>query len=151
MITKKDPHGNTEKVCDACKKNVMADQFGQGECEHCGWYQNDMGCEFPDRVVFPNIVTLNKAKLLVKAGKPLLPDFEDFMGGLFFYGEMEFDFEGRTFEISLVSDDSENITIGDSPTNIQTYKDREDFMANAHINGMLLKDIWHKVENAKYL
>lgn len=33
----------------------------------------------------------------------------------------------------------------------ETYKDIEEFKRNAQIDGKLLKDVWHEVENVNWL
>ena len=49
--------------------------------------------ESPDRVECPNLISLNKARKLYKEGKAFLPDFNDFIDGYNFYGEMEFTYK----------------------------------------------------------
>lgn len=142
---------NKEKKCEVCKKTILVDQYGNGKCEHCGWYQDETAIQEPGWVIFPNLIPFGKAKRLVEEGKPLVPSLEDFVGGLFCYREMQLDFEGRRFDVFLYGDEDKRIEFGDSPENIQIYKTEEDFMQKAHIDGMLLKDIWDKVENASYM
>ena len=46
--------------------------------------------DFPDEVEYPNFMSLNKAKILNSQGKKLIPSFDDFIGALKCYGELEF-------------------------------------------------------------
>ncbi|MCL2234416.1 MAG: hypothetical protein FWC02_01905 [Firmicutes bacterium] len=148
-MTKKDTYEkNILKKCVVCATPVMVEQFGHGDCENCKWFQNELGNTHPDRVIFPNLVSLEKAKTLVKQGKSLEPSFEDFIDGLFFYSEMNFDYDGNNFGLGFGND--EEILFGNKDITLQTYRSREEFMEKAHINGKLLKDIWDKVENPNY-
>ena len=52
--------------CAVCGQVVYVDNFGQGDCEHCGWHQNEMSLEYPNKVIYPNMVSFNKAKALYK-------------------------------------------------------------------------------------
>lgn len=136
------------KPCDVCGKIVAIDQFGFGDCENCGWIQDPSLVTMPDTVMYPNRLSLNKAKALYIKGKKLQPDFYDFIEGLFMYSEMVFTFDNTIYEVFLKQDD----TIVFCSTDMQQeYKTKEDFINKAHINGKLLKDIWHNVINADYM
>ncbi len=37
------------------------------------------------------------------------------------------------------------------PESTQDYKSTEDFESNAHINGILLKDMWYDVKGAQFM
>ena len=76
-----------EKKCDVCGKTLLASKTGNGECHHCGWYNNRLGEINENMVVFPNLVSLNKAKKLYKENKPIKPDLDDFLEAFVFYGE----------------------------------------------------------------
>ena len=84
---------NSKSTCDVCGITIYVDSAGNGEkCPVCGWIQCSLNQEFPDRVTNPNLISLNKAKRLYAEGKPFIPDFNDFLLGLNFYGEMEFSY-----------------------------------------------------------
>lgn len=146
---------NDEKIiqakCPVCETLVMVNKIGNGdECPHCGWVQNIGNLEFPDRVECPNLISLNKAKKLYQKGKPFTPDFEDFIDGYIFYGEMEFTYNDITYGVMGV----ENIGVefwGMNTDKYETFKDIEEFKLKAQIDGKLLKDIWHEVKNANWL
>ena len=55
-----------EKKCDVCNKTLLASKTGNGECPHCGWYNNRLGETNENEVIFPNMISLNKAKRLYK-------------------------------------------------------------------------------------
>jgi len=136
------------KACDVCGSIVEIDQFGYGDCKKCGWCQDEMAKEQPDKVIYPNIIPLNKAKRLYKLGKKLKPDIYDFVGGLFFYSEMRFTHNFIDYEVFLRYDD---MIVFCSEYMQQEYATKEDFINKANIDGRLLKDIWDEVVNADYM
>jgi hypothetical protein len=149
MIKKENPYEESVlKECAVCGKSATVDQFGQGPCKSCSWYQNELGDDNLDRVIFPNLVSLNKARRLYSEGKPFFPSLEDFVEGMFFYNDMTFDLDNRSFCASV--HDEDGVIFGYSPESTQIYKTKEEFIAKAHVDGVLLKDIWHKIENPYY-
>lgn len=142
---------NIQSKCAVCGHSVMIDEIGNGDnCQNCGWVQNIGNLEFPDRIECPNLISLNKAKKLYQKGKPFTPDFEDFIDGYNFYGEMEFTYNDITYGVMGV----ENIGVefwGMNTDKYETFKDIEDFKLKAQIDGKLLKDIWHEVKNVNWL
>ena len=136
------------KACDVCGKVVAIDQFGHGDCENCGWAQDPVLEKMPDKVMYPNRVSLNKAKTLYKQSKKLEPDLDDFIDGLFMYSEMVFTYNNVEYEVFLKP--NKNIILCSSSMQ-QEYTTREEFKNRANINGLLLKDIWHNVTNADYM
>lgn len=142
---------NKSKNCDVCQNEMFVDSFGNGICQNCGWHQDYDSLDFPDKVRYPNRVSFNKAKFLYKEGKPFTPTLEDFIGGLFFYSEMEFTYNGRRFGVFLRADFSIELCEGNIEDSTKYYKTKEDFMTNANVDGILLKDIWSDIENANYM
>ena len=142
---------NIQTKCAVCGHSVLVDEIGNGnECPKCGWVQNISNLEFPDGVECPNLISLNKARKLYKEGKSFTPDFDDFIAGFNFYGEMEFTYKGTTYGLMGV----ENVGVefwGMKTDKYETFKDIEEFKQKAQIDGKLLKDIWHEVENANWL
>lgn len=132
--------------CQVCGKSVKVDQFGQGKCEICGWEQN-VGVP-ADRVQYPNLISLNKAKKLYKEGKPFVSDFEDFIAGLYMYSEMLFDYENLTYEVFFKKGD---VIVLASNNMQQEFKSRKDFEDNANIDGKKIKDIWNDIKNPRYM
>ena len=126
------------KACDICGKIVAIDQFGNGECDNCGWAQNSALIKNPDMVMYPNRTSLNKARILYKQGKKLEPDLDDFLDGLFMYSEMVFTYNNIEYEVFLRT--NKNIVLCSSSMQ-QEYATKEDFKNEANINGELLKDI----------
>lgn len=140
-----------KKICDVCGTEVYVDSIGNGdECPNCGWINCVYYEEFPDRVMCPNLISLNKAKKLYADGKPFLPDLDDFIGGLDFYGEMEFTYQGINYGVTRVQNDAIDLWIFNGGT-VELFKDAEEFRDKAQINGKLLKDIWQEIENANWL
>ena len=98
--------------CQGCGKNVLVDPYGNGFCENCGWVQNREYDKYPDDVRYPNIVSFNKAKRLFAEGAPLSPSFEDFIDGLKFYKEMQFDNTAKPKACLLREKDAETFILG---------------------------------------
>ena len=140
-----------KKICDVCGTEVYVDSIGNGdECPNCSWVNCAYYEKFPDRVMNPNLISLNKAKKLYADGKPFLPDLDDFIGGLDFYGEMEFTYQGINYGVTRVQNDAVDLWIFNGGT-VELFKDSEEFRDKAQINGKLLKDIWQEIENANWL
>ena len=138
-----------EKKCVICGNSVLTDIYGQGRCFHCNWYNDVMDEENENEVIFPNLVSLNKAKRLYQEGKPFSPDLNDFMEMLYFYSEVEFWYKGLNCCVTLKEDSK--IEFGWSPNNVYYFTDKDDFIQNAKIGDVYVKDIWDKVENPKYI
>lgn len=147
---KKNPYEkNIEKKCSICGKTLRVDQYGNGECPHCGWYNTIGDGQNEDSVIYPNVVPENKARKLVAEGKPLRPTLEDFLDMLYFYSEVEFWYEGKNCALIISEDDQ--IEFGWSPDSITYYKDKDDFIQSAKIENKFVRDVWDKVENPKYM
>ena len=139
------------KTCSVCEESFLVDQFGQGECPHCNWYNNRLGEINQNDVVFPNLVSLNKAKQLYKEDKPFRPDLKDFLDALYFYSEVEFWYNGLNCCMCLRGNADTKIEFGWSPENVYYFSNKEDFIQNAKIGDEYVRDIWDKVENPKYM
>lgn len=140
-----------EKQCVICGSIYSGDKFGQGMCNRCSWYNNTLGEEHPNNVIYPNVVSLNKAKKLFCAGSKIEPSIEDFCEMFDFYSEVEFTYNDITYELSR-ADDEDGIEYGCSPKFTFYFKNYTDFINNAKtIDGKLVKNIWNKVENANWL
>lgn len=140
------PHEkNIQKQCDVCGNIVYVDQFGGGTCNHCGWVQTSLN--EPGKLDRPNFISFNKAKQLWKAGKPVKPDFEDFLECMKFCGELEFYNNGKHY--GVLSDSKGKIDFYEwnvMDRGYQVYYSIEEFAAKANIDGVLLRDIWDTVE-----
>lgn len=148
-----DPYAKVNlKNCDVCEKPVEVDQFGQGECKYCGWEQCKESIDFPDEVEYPNFMSLNKAKILNSQGKKLIPSFDDFIGALKCYGELEFYYCNKKYIAYRYTDYLEIVFASDENNiNEQVYKTYEEFREKANINGKLLKEIWNDVNRVFWL
>ena len=149
FIKLKDTWTNPTK-CQLCKKLTMVDVHGNGDCNHCGWSQSEDAVHNANIVRYPNRVPYSKAIQLYKAGKPFEPDFEDFVGMLKFYSEVEFYLDGIKYGVVYLGEDGVEL-FQDGTENYTRYKDYEDFERTAGINGALLKDLWSKVKNPYWL
>ena len=117
--------------CQVCRSPVPVDKFGQGECPHCGWHQEAHGIQYPADVIYPNMVSFDKAKALWSQGLPLAPSFDDFIGGLKYYKEVQFEYRGILYAVCWQRD-GVNFSTDDG-------------------DDKLLIDIWDNVQNADYM
>jgi len=135
--------------CSICGKLALKDQWGNGECQNCGWkfskdeeiFEKDLG------ISYPMLVTPTTARKQYKKGLPFKATFEEFVNGLYFYSEMLFKHNEIMYEVFFKGEKiifcSEYIQ--------KEYIDREDFKNNANINGILLKDLWDEVTFAGFM
>ena len=147
---KKNPYEKIiEKNCSICGKILLVDQYGNGECPFCKWYNTIDDGENTEMVIFPNVVSENKAKKLFLEGKPIRPDLDDFLEMFYFYSEVEFWYKNKNYCLLFTDDDK--IKFGWNSESITYYKDKEDFIKNAKIDNEYVRDIWDNVENPKYM
>ncbi len=139
-----------EKKCEVCGHSYMADIYEQGKCSYCGWKNSHLISEHPNDVIFPNLISLNKAKKLYEEGKEFRPELIDFLDGFNMYGEMEFWYKNINCWLDRANNEG-GIKFGWSPENIYYFSDKKDFIANAKIGNEYVRDIWDKVENPKYM
>lgn len=139
-----------EKKCVICGNSVLTDTYGQGRCFHCNWYNDVMDEENENEVIFPNLVSFNKAKKLYQEGKPLIPDLNDFLDGFNFYGEMQFRY--KDIECELVRSNNEGgISFCYEEGKPILFTDKDNFIKNAKIGNEFVRDIWDKVEDPSYM
>ena len=139
-----------KKKCAVCNKIVLADIYGQGECPHCHWYNSNMNEEHENKVIFPNLISLTKAKSLYKEGKTFTPSLSDFLDGFMFYGEMKFVYNNIDCEL-IRSNNESGISFCYEEGNTILFTDKEDFIKNAKIGDEYVRDIWDKVEDPSYM
>lgn len=140
--------------CPVCGAKCLKDQYGNGECENCGWKLDKYTNKFKNRVIYPNLISLNKAKQLYSEGKPFEPDLGEFIEALHNYSEMQFEYNGVYYTVELVFDDNSEpqISLYNSQTKeITLFNNDEDFKNNAKVEGKLLKDIWDDTTDRYWL
>ena len=148
-IKYEDPYvRNIPTKCPVCGRVVLVEQFGNGECENCTWNVDNINIKFPDRVEYPNMISLNKARKLYREGKPFKPSFDDFIEGLEMYSEMTFYYNKKEAAVFFYTDGVVQLE-WDGKTDI--YSNTADFRQNARLNGKLLSEIWNDVERADYM
>lgn len=144
-----------DKKCHICEKIIKYDNLGNGDCLFCGWYNSNFDGENEDTVIFPNLVSENKARKLINEGKKIKPDLNDFMGMLYFYGEVEFWYKEKNCCLFLVHNEKNKtetkIEFGWGPESTCYFSDKEDFIRNAKIENEYVKDVWEQVEAPKYI
>lgn len=140
--------------CPVCKNKCKKDQCGNGKCDKCGWILDVIEKNIKDKVVYPNLISLNKAKQFYKEGKPFEPNLDEFIEALFCYGEMQFEYKGTYYAVEFVgkSKDFFNIQLYNSKTKeIVIFKTKDDFKNNAKVEGKFLKDVWEETTDRYWL
>lgn len=137
-------------TCTVCGKIAFFDQYGNGECSHCGWKMSEDEALMEKNlgVSYPCLVPVSRAREQYRQGKPFKATFEDFINGLYFYSEMLFEHAGTIYEVFFKN----KKIIFCCEAFQQEYTTREEFENKANINGKLLKDIWDdEVEKPSYM
>lgn len=140
--------------CPVCGNMCLKDQYGNGECENCGWKLDKYANKFKNRVIYPNLISLNKAKKLYSEGKPFEPNLDEFIEALYYYSEMQFEYNGVYYAVELVLDgeNETNTSLYNSQTKVDTiFNDENDFKSNAKIGDKLLKDVWDDTTDRYWL
>lgn len=140
--------------CPVCKAKCLKDQYGNGECQNCGWKLDKYANKFKNRVIYPNLISLNKAKKLYSEGKPFEPDLDEFIEALYNYSEMQFKYKNIYYAVGFVDNgnDEYKIELYNSQTKITTiFNNDKDFKENAKVDGKLLKDIWEDTTERDWL
>lgn len=161
FIEYEDPLAKDEIVpCPVCGKIALQDQYGNGECSHCGWkfskdadsFEKNMG------ISYPMLVPTSRAKEQYRQGKPFKATFEDFVNGLKFYSEMTFVYDNKNYGTFFYYNDRTDRLDGKveffedkKPQSLQTYNSVDEYINNAHINGRKLKDIWGEIEKPGFM
>ena len=138
--------------CQVCRQTVMVDEYGNGEvCGNFGWHQDSAAKKIPYQIFFANKVSFDKAKKLYSEGRPLEPDFEDFIDFCDTYRGVEFLYNKTQYFVS--KSDNENYSLyvcRDKSILIGEYQDIDDFAERASIGGLLLKDLWGQIKNFEF-
>lgn len=140
--------------CAVCGNLTKVDIVRQGKCSNCGWQNSLMGEDNEDRVIYPNLVSLNKAQELYKQGKPFDPNIYEFFEAYHFYGEMQFIYKGIRYGIiSACREDNEDAIdfFEINCTESQVFESDEDFIQNAKIGDEYVKDIWDQTTERYWL
>ncbi len=154
-----DPYVKDQLVkCSICGHVAMQDQYGNGECKNCGWKfsKDEEMLEKKAGISYPMLVTPTTAREQYRRGKPFKATFNEFVNGLYFYSEMLFEYNSEVYEVFLKanknSKSNDDCYIVFCSKNFQQeYKSREEFENKANINGILLKDMWEKIEKPSFM
>lgn len=135
--------------CSICGNVALKDEWGNGECQNCGWKfsKNEEQFEKKYGISYPMLVSPTTARQQYKEGKPFKATFDEFVNGLKFYSEMLFKYNNEIFEVFFKS----NYSVVLCSKNMQTYKSIDEFKNKANINGVLLKDLWKDVSFAGFM
>lgn len=143
-----------DKTCSVCQKQIKKDIYDQGDCIYCGWKNNHFADQNPNSVLYPNLVSLSKAKQLFSEGKPFEPNLDEFIEALHRYSEMQFEYAGVYYAVELIYDKKKDtqISLYNSQTKeISKFKNDDDFKFNAKIGNEYIKDIWEKTTDRYWL
>lgn len=133
------------KKCNVCARDIPA---SARTCKYCGWVQHAQPVD-PDKQYWDyNFVTLTKARQLYAAGKPIQPDFGDFLKCMQVYSELEFYCHDKHYGVLHLSDGTWHFYEWDiSDKGYQIYKSIEEFAEKANIDNVLLKVLWDSVHS----
>ncbi|MDE7453448.1 MAG: hypothetical protein K2N22_03480 [Clostridia bacterium] len=157
MKTITDKEVKTEIIpCEICGYPVVHNEYGLYEdCKKCGWRRGCDNREMEDwhGISYPMLVSLSHAREQYRQGLPFKADFEEFIRGLFFYSEMQFNYKGEIYEVFLYGNHTvEAYKIVFSCERFkQEYSTENEFSEKANIDGKRIKDIWDEVENPRYI
>lgn len=143
-----------KKLCSVCGKTIDKDIYDQGDCPFCKWKNSYLADVNPNKVLYPNLVSLNKAIKLYKEGKAIEPNLDEFIEALNGYGEMQFKYKDVCYAVERVFDENKNIKICfyNSKTKESAYfVNDDDFKNNAKIGNEYLKDIWEQTTDRYWL
>lgn len=142
-----------KRTCVICGKLIDTDDYAQGQCDNCGWYNGIIGEQNPETVIYPNLLPVNKAKKLYAEKMPIAPSLDDFLSGFLFYGEMRFKY--KNYDCCLFRHDNKGgIEFGYNDNNgnaeMICFKNSCEFKEKARLDGKNIKDIWGEVIDADY-
>ena len=134
---------NKKQLCQLCNNQL---NNNESVCPHCGWVQQ-LDLDETDKIHWSyNFVSYSKAKNLLSEGKPLIPDYTDFLKCMEVYSELEFFINDNHF--GIITDADKKIHFykwNEMDTGYQIYSNIREFGNNATINGVLLKNLWNQV------
>ncbi len=141
----KDNKNTKKNKCNVCETEIDSNAI---VCPVCGWVQQT-DFDDTDKITWSNnFVSLNKAKALYKAGKPIKPDFDDLIQCLQVYSELQFFYNRRKYGIIRHHQGKIDFYEWDNMNKgYQSYNTLNDFKTYANIDGKLLSKIWQNIEN----
>ncbi len=142
---------NIQKKCAVCKKVYLTSELDLTPCPYCGWYNDSMCEENPDKVIYRNLISFNKAKQFYSDRKPLKPDLIDFLEAFEFYGETGFEYNNIDFALFRHREYGIEMSWSPEPNGTIYFKDKDDFIQNAKIGNEFIREIWDKVDDPRYL
>ena len=139
-----------KRKCAVCGEIYETIVGWNGECKNCGWFNNLMGEDNENKVIYPNMLSLSKAQELYKQGKPLRPSLSDFLDGFWFYGETTFQYKDYVCDLIRLNNEG-GIIFGWDREHIYNFSGKEDFIKNAKIENEYVRDIWDEVIDPHYM
>ena len=136
------------ETCCVCGKPAFADGCKFIKCPYCNFeIEQSWDKAHPEKITYPLLVSVSRAREQYRAGKPFQASFEEFLEGLDFYAEMSFRHGGLLYYVMFSEG---KICVGHDDV-YQLYDTVEEFAQKANIDGRLLRDIWDEVENPSYM
>lgn len=136
------PYEEETKKCQVCEQDIPE---SASYCKHCGWVQHTRPSDPNEQYWDHNFVTRNKARELYAAGKPIQPDFGDFLKCMEVYNELEFYCRDKHYGLLHMPNDTWDFYEWNVEEGYQIYGSIEEFAKKANIGGVLLKDLWNEV------
>ena len=130
------------RKCNVCERDISETASC---CKYCGWVQHTVPGDPDTQYWDHNFVTLNKARELYAAGKPIQPDFYDFLKCMKVYSELELYCRGKHYGLLHMPNDTWHFYEWNVDIGCQMYGSIEEFAEKANIEGVLLKDLWDGV------
>lgn len=134
---------NQTKKCDVCGNDVVIEQYKDKICKKCGWIQCEEALKTPNKMIYPNITSLNHAREQVENGMKIKPTFEDFVESVRLNLEPSFKYNKRKFGSTNFS--GYEFYEWNKEDGYQSYKTIEEFEQKVNIDGKYLKDIWDNI------
>lgn len=129
--------------CDVCGCDIEIVQYRDKICKRCGWIQNEEAVHDPNKLIYPNITSLNNAKELIRKGKKIKPTFEDFIESVRLNLEPTFKYNKKQYGSTNFS--GYEFYEWNKEEGYQSYQTIEEFEQKVNIDGKLLKDVWQDV------
>lgn len=104
----------------------------------------------PNKAIYPNTISFNKAKTLFLQGRIIAPSLEDFLEALELYSEMQFYYQNIRYGVILTKG-LIHLYQWNNPESDQAFGDANEFILSAKIDGILVRELWSRVENATYM
>ena len=136
------------KKCDVCGNNVIIRLYGDKKCKNCGWIQSEEVIHNPNKLMYPNITSLNNAKELNKNGMKIKPTFEYFIESVRLNLEPNFKYNKKHYGSTNFS--GYEFFEWNKEDGYQSYKTIEEFEQKINIDEKPVKNLWDKIKKVDF-